>query len=418
MRQLTTFLVFAGALAAPAFGISNGSWFLYIADSQNNRVRAVNTVTGVITTVAGNGVGLFGGDGGAATSANLKNPTGVAVFGNSLYIADNQNNRIRMVNLMTGIITTVAGTGAAGSGGDGGPATSAQLNGPYGVAVDIIGNLYIADTNNNRIRYVSAGTFFTMITTVAGNGTVGNGGDGGFATSAQLYHPTGVAVDSFYNIYIADTDNQRVREVIATTISTVAGTGTVGYSCKTGPAASAGLHNPTGVAADSAFNLYIADTGNQCVRAVFSGSIIGIAGNGIASFAGDGKLYGDPSVELNYPTGVAVDQVLAASISRITSITASALSSPASSTRSRATVFQASAATADPPPAPNCTTPLESRQWAAPYRSQPCPRPSSCASFSFLKELMRELCSTPISPAVGAPPIFMGTGSLDMLPKT
>src|SRR5580704_1190186 len=231
MRQLTTLLVFAGVLAAPAFGFVIAPT-VFIADSQNNRVRMING-SGTISTVAGNGIGLFGGDGGPATSANLKNPTGVAVSGTSLYIADNQNNRIRMVNLTTGIISTVAGTGAAGSGGDGGPATSAQLNGPYGVAVNISGDLLIADTNNNRIRLVNLIT--GIISTVAGNGTVGNGGDGGPATSAQLYHPMGVALDLSGDIFIADTDNQRVREVagISGTISTVAGTGSVGYSCAT-----------------------------------------------------------------------------------------------------------------------------------------------------------------------------------------
>jgi hypothetical protein len=306
MRQLTTFLVFAGVLAAPAFGFVPASATVFIADSQNNRVRMING-SGNISTVAGNGIGLFGGDGGLATSANLKNPTGVAVFTNLLYIADNQNNRIRMVNLTTGIITTVVGTGAAGSGGDGGPATSAQLNGPYGVAVDGTGNLFIADTNNNRIREVSAG----IITTVAGNGIVGNGGDGGPATSAQLYHPAGVAVDNLGNIYIADTDNQKIRKVIGGTISTVAGTGRVGYSCAAGAAATAvGLHNPTGVTNYNALAgaFAIADTSNQCARFVVPPNVVNVVGNGIASFGGDGKPFSDPSVELNYPTGVATDQ--------------------------------------------------------------------------------------------------------------
>jgi hypothetical protein len=212
-----------------------------------------------------------------------------------------------MVNLTTGVITTVAGTGAAGSGGDGGPATSAQLNGPYGVAVDVAGDLFIADTNNNRIREVNtAGT----ISTVAGNGTVGNGGDGGAATSAQLYHPFGVAVDSSGNIYIADTDNQRIRKVIGGTISTIAGAGRVGYSCADGTATSVGLHSPSGVANYNAIAgaFAMADTGNQCVRYVTPPNVVNTVGNGIASFAGDGKLFNDPSVELNYPTGVAVDQ--------------------------------------------------------------------------------------------------------------
>jgi|HubBroStandDraft_6_1064221.scaffolds.fasta_scaffold93207_2 sugar lactone lactonase YvrE len=307
MRHLFASIVSAGVLAASAFagGVQSGP-FLFIADSQNNRVRAVSLNTNVITTIAGNGIGLFGGDGGPAANANLKNPTGVAVFNNLLYIADNENNRIRMVNLITRTITTVAGTGAAGSGGDGGPATSAQLNGPYGVAVDVAGNLYIADTNNNRIREVSGGT----ITTVAGNGTVGSGGDLGPATSAQLYHPMGVAVDGSGNIYIADTDNQRVREVVSGSglIITREGTGQVGYSCGNGLAASIGLHNPAGIAFDPFLPaILVADTGNQCVRAVQSGTNTVAVGNGIASYSGDGGLLTSPSVELNYPTGVATD---------------------------------------------------------------------------------------------------------------
>jgi hypothetical protein len=301
MRQLTTFLVFAGALAAPAFGIVTPPPTVYIADSQNNRVRAVNTSTGIIKTVAGNGVGLFGGDGGPATSANLHNPTGVAVFGNFLYIADNQNNRIRMVNLSTGVISTVAGTGAAGSGGDGGPATSAQLNGPYGVAVDTTGNLYVADTNNNRIREVSGGT----ITTVAGNGVVGSGGDGGPATSAQLYHPMGVALDTSGDIFIADTDNQRIRKVIGGTISTIAGTGSGGFSCSTGTATSLALNHPTGLSVDSLGFPFIADYGDSCIRVINTGGTDYVnIGNGIASYAGDGGSIDNPGVELNYPTGV------------------------------------------------------------------------------------------------------------------
>jgi sugar lactone lactonase YvrE len=307
MRHLIAFIISAGVLASSAFAAGFSTVpFLYIADSQNNRVRAVNLNTNIITTVAGNGLGLFGGDGGPATSASLHNPTGVAVFNNLLYIADNQNNRIRRVNLITGVIITVAGTGAAGSGGDGGPATSAQLNGPYGVAVDISGNLFIADTNNNRIREVVGGT----INTVAGNGTVGNGGDLGLATSAQLYHPMGVAVDGSGNIYIADTDNQRVREVVSGSniIITREGTGQVGYSCGNGLAASIGLHNPTGIAFDPFLPaILVADTGNQCVRAVQSGTNTVSVGNGIASYGGDGGLLTSPSVELNYPTGVATD---------------------------------------------------------------------------------------------------------------
>jgi sugar lactone lactonase YvrE len=276
---------------------------IYIADSQNNRIRVVNTA-GNIATVAGNGTQGFSGDGAAAIGAEVHYPFGVAVDSHgNVYIADTPNNRIRMVNT-AGIIATIAGNGVAGYSGDGGPATYAALFNPMGVAVDSHGNLYIADERNNRIRMVNtSGT----ITTVAGNGIVGSSGDGSPAISASLYYPTGIAVDGSGDLFIADSNNQRVRKVNASgNITTVAGTGTIGYNCNNGTATSAGLHTPYGVAVDSSGNLYIADYGNQCIRKVAtSGSITTVAGNGVASYGGD---FGPAtSAELNYPTGVAVD---------------------------------------------------------------------------------------------------------------
>jgi sugar lactone lactonase YvrE len=177
---------------------------LYIADRANNRIRKVSN--GVIATVAGNGTLGFSGDNGPATSAQLNFPTGVAVdSAGSLYIADSINNRIRKVS--NGLITTVAGNGTSGFSGDNGPATSAQLSQPPGVAVDFVGNLYIADYFNNRIRKISNG----VITTVAGNGMQGFGGDNGPAISAQLNGPNGVAVNAAGNVYIADEFNNRIR---------------------------------------------------------------------------------------------------------------------------------------------------------------------------------------------------------------
>ncbi len=258
----------------------------------------------VITTVAGNGTAGYGGDDGPATSAQLDAPRGVAVdFSGNIYIADTQNDRIREVST-SGTITTVAGTGTAGYSGDDGPATSAQLDGPQGVAADSSGNIYIADTQNDRIREVSAsGT----ITTVAGNGTIGYGGDSGPATSAEMFDPCGVAVDSSRTIYIADTNNDRIREVSASgTITTVAGTGTAGYSGDDGPAASAELNVPQDVAVDSSGNIYIADTQNDRIREVSaSGTITTVAGTGTAGYGGDGGPAA--SAELNVPQGVAVD---------------------------------------------------------------------------------------------------------------
>ena len=277
---------------------------VYISDSENNRIRLVNTATGTINTLAGSGTGGFAGDGGAATGAELKIPFGVAVdsVGN-VYIADSQNNRVRMVSII-GAITTVAGNGLAESTGDGGPAIAASLNNPTGVAVDAAGNLYIADQHNNRIRLVNTSS---VISTVAGTGTVGNSGDGGPAIAATLYYPTSVALDGLGGLYIADTNNQRIRKVNISTgsIATVAGSGSVGYNCAAGLATAVGLHNPYGVAADGLGNIYVADTYNQCVRKVTSGNITALAGNGLPTFGGDGGPA--TSAALNYPSGVAVD---------------------------------------------------------------------------------------------------------------
>jgi uncharacterized protein (TIGR03437 family) len=270
---------------------------LYIADNQ--RVRKVSN--GVITTIAGNGTLGFSGDNGLASSAQLNNPNGVAVdSAGNLYIADTANNRIRKV--ANGVITTVAGNGTAGfgNGGDNGPATSADLNQPRGVALDAAGSLYIADTANNRIRKVANG----VITTVAGNGTAGfgNGGDNGPATSADLNQPQGVAVDSAGNLYIADTANNRIRKVANGMITTAAGNGTAGFGGDNGSAASAKVSGPSGVAVDAAGNLFIADGANRRVREVSNGVITTAAGNG--SVGDDGPSTG---AQLNSPEGVAVD---------------------------------------------------------------------------------------------------------------
>jgi uncharacterized protein (TIGR03437 family) len=236
---------------------------LFIADFFNI-VRKVSA-NGTITTVAGNGTQGYSGDGGPATSAQLGNsPGGLAVDpqGN-LFIADSYNNRIRKVS-PSGIITTVAGNGVAGAAGDGGQATAAQLSQPLAVAVDASGNLLIADTNNNRIRKVSSGG---IITTVAGNGTAGFSGDGGLATSAQLQLPQGIAVDRQGNVFIADTINGRVREVSTNgIITTVAGNGNFGFSGDCGTASAAEISYPSDVAVDGSGNVFIADTGNDAVR--------------------------------------------------------------------------------------------------------------------------------------------------------
>ncbi len=252
--------------------------------------------TGVLTLVAGNGTPGYSGDNGPATSAQLNNPRGVAVdAAGNLYIADQQNNRIRKVS--NGVISTVAGNGTPDFGGDNGPATSAQLSFPDGVAVDSAGNLYIAD-GGVRIREVSNG----VITTVAGNGVHGYGGDNGPATSAQVV-TTGVAVDSTGNLYIADLYNSRIRKVSKGVITTVAGNGVYGYSGDNGPATSAQLGEPFGVAVDAAGNLYIADTLNARVRQVSNGVITTVAG-GVNVVSDSGPATG---AQLAEPKGVAVD---------------------------------------------------------------------------------------------------------------
>ena len=271
---------------------------LYIADTNNNRIRMVSFSNGTITTVAGSGGNVYSGDGGAATSAPLNAPPGVAVdSAGNLYIAD-YNNRIRRVST-GGAITTVAG--GASAFGDGGSAIAAELFRPYGAAVDAAGNLYIAESGNSRIRMVSKSN--GDITTVAGNGTKGFGGDNGPATSAQLNNPYGVAVDSAGNLYIADSGNSRIRMVANGVITTVAGSGTQGFGGDNGSATSAQLNNPYGVAVDSFGNLYIADSGNSRIRMVANGVITTVAGGG--SLLGDGLAA--TSAQLIGPDGVAVD---------------------------------------------------------------------------------------------------------------
>jgi uncharacterized protein (TIGR03437 family) len=280
----------------------DGSGNLYFADSLNNRIRKL--AGGNVSTFAGNGLLSRSGDGGTATSAQLNSPLGIAVdagTAGNLYIADTANNAVRRVS--NGVISNFAGTGTAGSSGDGSAATSAQLSGPQGMAVDSAGNLYIADTQNHRVRKVTGGT----ISTVAGSGTAGFGGDGGAAGSAQLNLPFGVAVDAAGNLYIAEFANNRVRKVAANgTISTLAGNGINGYSGDGGQAASAMLNGPQSVAVDSLGNVFIADTANNRVRKVTpNGVITTVAGNGNAGYSGDGNQA--VNAQVGNPVAVAVD---------------------------------------------------------------------------------------------------------------
>jgi trimeric autotransporter adhesin len=287
---------------------------LYIADTYNHRIRQVSN--GIITTVVGNGTRGFGGDNGPANAAALSSPESVAVDSSgNVYITDRGNGRIRKVS--NGVITTVAGTGTFSFGGDGGPATSAQLHlytpiGDFpstrpeplsGVAVDSAGNVYIADELNQRVRRISGG----VITTIAGSAATSGreSGDNGPATSAELRNLIGVAVDSKGTFYVGGAYSHRIRKVSGGVITTVAGNGTSGFSGDDGPAASAQVNSPLGVAVDSAGNLFIADTGNHRIRKVSRGVITTVAGNGTQGFSGDnGPAL---SAQLSFPRGIAVD---------------------------------------------------------------------------------------------------------------
>ncbi len=276
---------------------------LFIVDYASARIRKVDT-SGIITTVAGNGTTGYSGDGGPATAAQLREPTGVAVDASgNLYISEYGNHRIRKVD-GSGTITTIAGTGVAGYAGDGGPATTASLSGPGNVVLGPAGALYIADSNNDRIRVVDASG---IITTVAGVGTSGYSGDGGPAASAQLDSPTGIVLDSTAALVFADTYNNRIRRVSATgIITTIAGTGVAGYSGDGGPATSAEFRWPTHIVLDTYGNLLIADYLNHAVRRLDpSGVIVTIAGDGTAGYTGDGAAA--TSARLNSPIAITLD---------------------------------------------------------------------------------------------------------------
>lgn len=253
----------SGLLVTPVDLAYDASGNLWIADSQAARVRQV-TSEGTIHTAAGTGLPGFNGAGGPATSTHLSLPGGVAVDGaGNLYIADTNNHRIRKVT-PTGVMSTIAGSGVRGYGGDGGPATSAMLDSPEGVAVDRDGNLYIADRRNHAIRKVSEQG---VISTVAGTGIQGFAGDGGPATRAQLKFPSAVAVDETGNLYIADTQNNRIRKVTSSgVIRTIAGDGMQSFGGDGGPALTAQLALPAGIAVDAAGNVYVADSDNHRVR--------------------------------------------------------------------------------------------------------------------------------------------------------
>ncbi|MGH9597009.1 MAG: Ig-like domain repeat protein [Edaphobacter sp.] len=278
-------------LILPSAIVFDAAGNLYFAESGNHVVRRVDA-TGQITTIAGTGTQGFTGDAGPATSAALDSPLGLALdSANHLYIADTHNDRIRKLDLVSGILTTIAGTGTRGFFGDAGPAAAAELNLPAALACDTANNLYVADTGNHRIRRIDAAS--GVITTIAGTGAQGFSGDNALAEDASLDSPDGLVVDAASNLYLADTHNQRIRRIDATTgiIRTIAGTGAQGFAGDAGNATSATLALPHGITLDAAGNLYLADTDNHRIRRIdaVTGIITTVAGDGTQAFAGDGS---------------------------------------------------------------------------------------------------------------------------------
>ncbi len=277
---------------------------LYIADQVNDRLRIVSG--GNMNTLAGTGTAGYSGDGKAATLAELFDPVGLVVDSSgNVYFSDTRNQVVRKITT-AGVISTYAGNNAEGAGfsGDTGSSMNAQLNNPSGLALDKAGNLYIADAANNKIRIATPGN---VINTFAGNFFGDFLGDGGPALQAELNNPEGVAVDAAGNVYIADTANNRIRLVtLDGNIHTVAGNGTAGFAGDKGQATNAELNHPEGVAADAAGNIYIADTFNQRIRMVLTnGAIVTIAGTGIEGYTGDGGP--GTQAQLSFPASVSLD---------------------------------------------------------------------------------------------------------------
>jgi len=293
----------AAELYLPSSAALDAAGDLYIADTGTSRIRQVSS-SGAIATVAGTGAASPGGEATPALTTALMTPTGVAVdqFGN-LLIVETGAHRVRQV-AGDGLIRTIVGTGAAGLGPDLLPPTQTQLRAPRGICLDGAGNLYIADTGNHRVLLVPAQG---VVSTAAGNGAPGMAGDGGPAPLAELNQPTACALDSAGDLYIADTYNHRIRKVDTTgAITTVAGTGAAGESGDEGPAQAASLNTPRGVAVDDNGNIYISDTGNNCIRQVTPDGLIHlIGGTATAGFSGDGG----PALSawLNAPGGILLD---------------------------------------------------------------------------------------------------------------
>lgn len=292
-------------LNQPSGVFVDGGGNVFIADQYNNKIRKIAATNGYMSTVAGTGSAGYTGDSALAAFVELYLPASVYVNKHGdIYIADCYNNRIRKVDTTTGWIYTIAGTGTSGYSGDGGAAANAKISYPTSIVGDTQGNLYFVDYGNSRIRKILP---TGAITTIAGSGTPGFSGDGGSALSAKLLAPSGVCIDNAGNVYIADEGNNRVRMVSSSgIISTFAGNGTAGFSGDGGPATSASLKGPQSVWADATGNIYVADMNNHRIRKINTlGIITTVAGNGTAGYSGE---WGTPTnAELNTPAGVFVN---------------------------------------------------------------------------------------------------------------
>ncbi len=289
-------------LNGPNATLIDGGRNIYVCDQQGNRVRLINRA-GVISTYAGNGIGGFSGDGGPATAAEFNEPTVInADSAGNHYVVDFNNNRIRKIDT-AGIVTTVAGNGSQSYSGNGGAATAAALFWPCCVITDDTGNLYIADSWNNVIRKVNTAGIINLF---AGNQVGGFSGDNGNALAAELNKPFRIAFDRNWNMLVADCFNDRIREInTAGIITTIAGNGMASYSGDGGAASDAELNNPYGVCIDASGNIYIADTQNNRIRVInSSGTISTVAGVGMSGYSGDGGAA--IAAEVNGPTGVSL----------------------------------------------------------------------------------------------------------------
>jgi sugar lactone lactonase YvrE len=274
---------------------------VYICDKANHRIRKVQG--GIITTVAGTGVAGFSGDG-VATAVALKEPEDIAISGGILYFSDQENNRIRQINLGNNALTTLAGTGPSGFGGENVPGASSTLASPMGLAIASDGRIVFAERDAHRVRALGGGN----LTTLAGDGVNSFGGDGGPGIDATFRLVEGVAQDAAGNLFVSDSGNNRIRKVDGATgiVSTIAGNGTTVFGVDGVPATVVGLDGPSDVVVDAAGNVIFSDTRHHRVRSVGTdGNIHTVMGNGVEGFSGDGGPAA--SAQLASPTGLAFD---------------------------------------------------------------------------------------------------------------